>query len=134
MRIFVFDDESSIRVLLRKTLELRGHEVKDYPDAMSYPLIINKECTCSKSSVCGDIIITDYNMPGLTGLEFIENRQKNHCRIQFYAVISGFLTKPIVDQAHKLGCFVLKKPFKILELLAWIDECEKHIPPERVLS
>ena len=134
MRILVFDDDSTIRVMLRKTLELHGHEVRDYPDAISCPLYLKKECTCSKNHACGDIIITDYNMPGLTGLEFIENQQQNECRVQFYAVISGFLTKPIVDHARKLGCFVFKKPFNIRDMLTWLDDCERQIPPNRVLS
>jgi hypothetical protein len=36
--------------------------------------------------------------------------------------------------ANELGCKVIMTPFKISEISAWIDECEKGIDPNRKLA
>ncbi len=135
LMVFVFDDEEDIRDVLTLFLQERGYKVKTFSD----PLGFNTRCSCSQGERCGDILITDQNMPGLTGLELIKQLIRNGCRgiVRHMAVISGSWTEEALREAKKLGCKILNKPFNIEELYNWLDECEKSIlsgPNEQVFT
>ncbi|HIE44472.1 MAG TPA: response regulator [Candidatus Omnitrophica bacterium] len=84
---------------------------------------------------CGDFIITDIHMPSMTGLDFIENQlRQGGCKSMNFAVMSADWTDLQLQQAKRLGCYVLKKPFDPQELIDWLVECEKKIDPKRKLS
>mgnify|MGYP003972251327 CR=1 FL=1 len=75
-----------------------------------------------------DLVITDNNMPKMTGMEFLENIQKyNLPKI----LISGTLNYQIIQQAEQYGISkTMEKPFesedliKIVQELLGIDESQ----------
>lgn len=136
LRAFVFDDSEELRSLISSILETRGYEVLSFSEPTHSPIYLACECQCSRDNPCGDIFITDINMPNMTGLEFIENQLRNGCKaiLQNKAVMSGGWTEAELEQAGKLGCQIFNKPFRLEELIRWLDECEKRIAPARVLS
>ena len=69
-----------------------------------------------------------------TGLEFIKNRLKLGCKIKFRALMSADWTESDLRYAQKIGCKVLHKPFDLEELLEWLENCQKQIDQNRVLS
>jgi YesN/AraC family two-component response regulator len=97
------------------------------------PLFLVRECPCPVSHICADIIMTDLNMPNITGLEFIENQIKHGCKVRNIALISGDWSEPEMNRAHELGCMSFSKPLRIAELIAWLNQCEKRIDPNRKL-
>jgi len=62
--ILVVDDEADSRQIFRDMLSALGYEVIDAPDGASGLLTIAKDVI--------DLIITDYQMPDMNGLEFVE--------------------------------------------------------------
>jgi len=134
VRIFVFEDNDTLRSVISILLEKRGYEVMSFPEPGLCPLRLDRGCQCPQGQACADIIITDLNMPNMTGLELIENRLQNGCRVRNRAVMSAGWKDTERDQAKRLGCQIFEKPFKFDELNSWLDECGEGIAPNRQLS
>ena len=135
LKVFIFDDDEQFRYLLSLILEKRGYEVLSYSEPLTCPVYLNRKCPCPEGYVCGDIFLTDINMPKMTGLDFIENQKRNGCKIdvQNIAVMSGLWTNADRLRAKTLGCQTFEKPFDSAELFSWLDACEKRIDPNRKL-
>jgi len=59
------------------------------------------------------VIIADYRLPGMDGLEFLKRSQKTHPNAM-KVLITAYGSKEIVSEAYKLGVQdVIKKPFTI---------------------
>jgi DNA-binding response OmpR family regulator len=134
-RILLFEDEYSIRRPLCVFLRARGYEVLDFPSPMTCTLVTEQKCTCSRERACADLVITDMKMPGMTGLELIRMMAEKGCHASSREkiVISSGLTPEQAVELRTLGCHFLPKPFQVEELLALIQVCEQHIPPDREL-
>jgi CheY-like chemotaxis protein len=136
VRAFILDDNESVRSLISSILEERGYEVLSSSEPLFCPIYLDRECPCPVKYMCGDIFITDINMPNVTGLEFIENQIHNDCKaiVQNKAVMSGAWTDAELEYAKRLGCQIFHKPLRIDEITRWLDECEKRIDPNRKLA
>jgi CheY-like chemotaxis protein len=133
IRALVFEDDEVIRALLSSLLESRGYDVRAYPDPLQAPFFPENGRSCSRQVACCDLIISDVNMPGMSGLEMVEKHQQNHCHVQNIALMSGAWNREQRNQAEKLGCKVFKKPFSFSEIISWLDHCEKNVEPHRRL-
>jgi two-component system chemotaxis response regulator CheY len=69
-KILIVDDESSMRYLLRATLELAGHDVSEAPNGL---VAIGKV----ESGHIPDLVATDFMMPIMNGAELIERLRRN---------------------------------------------------------
>ncbi len=76
LRIILLDDNEVILSVLSEILVHRGYEVFSFSDPSICPLQITPECRCNANQTCTDIIISDLDMPNMTGLGFIENQKK----------------------------------------------------------
>ena len=133
-RILVFDDDENIRSLLWQILDKRGYEVFTFPEPGLCPLHIKDNCDCSLEQACGDIILSDVDMPNISGLKFIESLFNKGCKVKNVGLMSGAWSEADLKIAQKLGCHVLHKPFTIDGLNKWLDYCEGRIDPKRELS
>jgi len=68
--ILVIDDESSMRFLLRVTLELAGHHVEEAPNGQ---VAIER----IEGGRIPDLVATDFMMPLLNGGELIDRLRRN---------------------------------------------------------
>ena len=134
IRAFVFDDDEQVRNVISELLKERGYEVHGFSEPGICPIYLEQRCPCLLDHTCADIIITDINMPYMTGLELIENQLRNGCKVKNIMVLSGSWTDAQVTYAKALGCKIFKKPFKIDEFFNWLDECERRLDPKRKLS
>jgi len=134
VRAFVFEDNDSLRGTISAILESRDYEVKAFREPGLCPMCLDQGCKCPRNNACADLIITDLNMPNMTGLELLENRRRNGCKVQNRAVMSGAWTDSELERAKMLGCQVFSKPFRLDSFIAWLGECEKRIDPNRKLS
>jgi CheY-like chemotaxis protein len=133
IRAFVFDDDEIVRSLITTVFERRGYEVYGFSEPRACPLLLDRECPCPKDHVCADIIISDLNMPNMSGLELIENQIKHGCKTPNFALISGDWSESELKRAQEIGCMTFSKPVGVGELTDWMNQCEKRIDPKRQL-
>ena len=108
-RILVVDDEEPIRKTMRMTLEYEGFEVTEAPSGVEAIQAVEQDPP--------DLIFLDIKMPGIDGLEVLEQLKEKSPSIQVI-IISGHGNVETAVQATKLGAF---------------DFIEKPLETERVL-
>lgn len=135
VRILVFEDDTMTRDLLASGLRKRGYEVLAFPSPVTCSLVSDRAAFCSHEHACADIVITDMNMPCMTGLEFVWHQYQKNCKCppENKAVVSAELSWNQEQEFASLGCRYFQKPFKLGEILAWASECERRIPAGRIL-
>jgi CheY-like chemotaxis protein len=133
-RVLIFEDNEILRSTLEAILNEFGYEVFAFSNPGLCPVYDSADYKCSLDHACADIIISDVDMPTKTGLEFIKDRKQKGCKIEYRTLMSGDWTDSSLKYAQELGCRVLHKPFDFEELLQWLDDCSKHITPNRQLS
>ena len=133
IRVILLDDNDGIRSDLLKILAARGYEVFAFSNPAICPLQIMPECRCNANQACTDIIVSDIDMPNMTGLSFIENQKKKNCKCQHIVLMSGNWTDTDLSRAHELDCKTFNKPFSFNEFYKWLDEVVKAIEPSREL-
>lgn len=135
MRILVFGDHEELGNLYSLFLRSKGYEVFHFPTPATCALVAQEICTCPREHVCSDLLIADMDMEGVTGLELIRHQQERGCRVlpEHKAVLSTRFSNKQEYEATVLGCKTLRKPFRLLDMMAWVKKCEESIPPNRKL-
>ncbi|OLC90058.1 MAG: DNA-binding response regulator [Acidobacteria bacterium 13_1_40CM_4_58_4] len=107
-QILVVDDEEDLRKAIVEILTLDGFEVDQVGSA---------EAAAEKlSQTHYDVLITDHNLPGKTGVELLEETLVRYPEI-IGVVITGYGTIETAVSAIKKGAYnYLTKPFKLVEL------------------
>ncbi len=131
VRAMVLGNYDPLRTLVSYILKDRGYEVYAYSDPFLSPVYCDSERSCPEENICPNIIITDNEMPNMTGFEFIEYQKSKGCKVQNIAIISGRWTNENIKHAKRLGCQIFEKPFKLDEVKKWLDECEKELGHSR---
>lgn len=117
--ILLADDEEEIRYAIQLGLEMNGYEVLCAGNGEEVLELISGSQSESKKM---DLIITDWQMPGMTSMELIGHLKVFEIRPPVL-VISGFQDQSLVEEVKKQGCVgFIKKPFTISELIAWIEK------------
>jgi len=112
--ILVVDDEPNLRRVLTAVLERDGHRV------------IVADCgrdavRKAKAETHLDLLVTDYLMPDLNGLEVLENVRRQHPGLRAL-LISGHGTVRSAVEAIKLGAFdYLTKPFDVEQVRETVE-------------
>ena len=108
-RILIVDDEQSLTTLVKKSLEALGIEVVASNDPYEAISII------TESDEIFDLVISDIDMPKLSGFQFIEELKK---RQDYYNVPIVFITamnnETVIQKAYKNDVLeVITKPIKL---------------------
>jgi len=129
LKAMVIDDDSAVLSLLQKLLQRRGYEVQTYEDPVQFPAYKSKGCPCSmKPSGCPDIIIADYNMPVVNGVELLESAMENGCHCRHLALLSAKgLMEADMSRMTKYGTRYFAKPLDLDDFYPWLDLVEKEI-------
>ncbi len=134
MRAIVLEDNEDIRQLVETFLKKKGYEVLIYPDPTLCPLQHSHDCQCDQDERCADIIITDIDMPNISGLDFLESQMRKGCKIQCIAIMSGAWPELGKEHAKSLGYSVFDKPLTLSALAEWLDRCKEGIDQTKDLS
>lgn len=134
LRVILFDDDTTVREMLERLLEQKGYEVFTYGDPSLCPLQRSHDCRCEERELCADIVITDIDMPNVSGLDFIEDQVRKGCRIPNIAIMSGAWSAAGMKRARDLGCAVLEKPITLSALAEWLVKCRERTDMEKDLS
>ncbi len=132
-RAVIFEDEALIRFALWKLFDDRGYEVFTFPEPGACPLHVVRECPCPADTSCSDLIISDVNMYGTNGIDFLETLIQKGCKQRQIALMSGNFSEVDLSRATVLGCTIFSKPLAMTAMTAWVEEIERSIPPERKL-
>ncbi|MBW6509174.1 MAG: response regulator [Desulfuromonadales bacterium] len=119
----LFEDNPLCRDLMTEILRERDYKVTAFADPTSYVASHNGYCDCSDDA-CADALITDNQMPGMSGLEFIQWIKDRGCKLpnNRRAVISGSWSNEEYEQAQHLGCKIFHKPASMKEIHQWLDD------------
>jgi len=121
-RILVVDDSAENRTLLANILSTRGYSVTTAPDGMlAWSLL-------QQSGDSFSLVITDFMMPKLNGIELLERVRAAYPRIKV-VLVTGHLDEAITSRARRLGAFaVLPKPCELKQLYGIIRRALPHSP------
>lgn len=132
-RAVIFDDNDLIRRNLWYFFDQRGYEVYTFRGPGICPLHVVRECPCPGDTSCADLIISDVNMLGMNGIDYIERLIRKGCKVRNFAFMSGYFTPTDMERTAKLGCALFSKPFDMHSIAAWVELVEQSICPRRVL-
>jgi len=108
-KVWIVDDDSSIRWVLARALRAEGFEVEDFEDAES---VLNR-----LSSDKPDVLMTDIRMPGMSGLDLAENLRESHVDIPVI-IMTAHTDLDSALASYESGAFeYLPKPFDLDEAL-----------------
>ena len=106
MKILIVDDAKAMRMIVRRTLRQAGIEAERIDEAAD-----GKEALEKIQAQPPDLVLCDWNMPGMTGIELLTELRKSGSRVHF-----GFVTSEGTAQmrqtAQAAGArFLITKPF-----------------------
>lgn len=115
-RILLAEDEEVLRMLVVDTLEDEGYLIDEASDGLEAIQMIEENDY--------DLVLVDYMMPGLTGLEVIEKVRsmplKQHLKIMMLTAKSQQKDE---EAAKKAGAnYFLAKPFSPMKLAELVGE------------
>lgn len=119
--ILLIEDDRPYRQALRLYLESHGFTAKEAEDGREALVLLD-------GGLDVDIIISDYHMPVINGLDFLKAlsyRVKGQdVRV---ILVSGNMTMEIEKEAKQAGAFAfLSKPFDFQDLLALVSRAGKQ--------
>lgn len=107
-RILVVDDELSMREFLTILLEREGYITDSAENAEAAIALLETSSY--------DVVISDVNMPGLDGLQLLEQIKKDSPETAVL-LVTAFSTAEQAVEAMKLGAYdYIAKPFKVEEI------------------
>ncbi len=115
-RIMIVEDEPHVSETLRRVLSLPdggGYEVECYGSG--------EPALARFQEMTFDLVITDLRMPGMSGLELLEQIHKISPGTRSI-LITAFGTPQVEDRAHRLADAFLPKPFKMRSLLETVQQ------------
>ncbi|MBX7148499.1 response regulator [bacterium] len=106
MNILVVDDSKAMRMIVLRNLKQAGFENHNFIEAEN-----GKDALAKINASPPDLILSDWNMPEMKGIELLQELKKAGKAIKF-----GFVTSESTDEIKNLAkengaLFVITKPF-----------------------
>jgi CheY-like chemotaxis protein len=117
VKVLVIDDQPLLRDVLAEFLELLGHEADLAADG--------REGLARFDPSVHQIVLTDFLMPGLTGLEVAAAIRARGCTTPI-VMISGFAKPDDERQAIEAGLRFVRKPIAFAQFKATMAEVVQH--------
>ena len=116
LRVLVVDDMSTSRGLITQALDEMG--ISHVYSASSV-----KEALAAIQKSPVHLVVSDYNMPEMSGLHLLQALRKNERTAKVgFVLITGKAEREVIDHGRKLGMNnFLKKPFEPAGLKAAIE-------------
>jgi DNA-binding response OmpR family regulator len=112
-RILVADDEDAIRGLIAAALVSSGYQVDAAKDgAAAWEALQAKPY---------DLLITDHNMPKVTGLELVKNLRSAHMAVPVVMVAGILPVEELASDPSLQVAATLPKPFAVSTLLDTVE-------------
>ncbi|MFZ1037985.1 MAG: response regulator [Smithella sp.] len=119
--ILLAEDNHDMRELLAMSLRKNGYKVTEFADGLSM-LERYFSIDSAQKDAAFDLVISDVRMPGLTGMEILEDMY-DHKGFPPVILITAFGDEETHKQAYLLGAVAMfDKPFNIEDLIAKVQE------------
>lgn len=107
MRFLIVDDSRAVQTIIKRILESTGYREIELKTALN-----GEEALATLETWKPDLILTDWHMPGMTGLELLQTIRQlglNDIKVGFVTTESSARH---IEEAHRNGAvFVVNKPF-----------------------
>lgn len=114
-RLLVVDDEAVLRMLIVDSLEDLGCTIDEADNAQDALELVNQHVY--------DVIVLDYMMPGMTGIEFLEKVDKDRINTTAVIMLTAKAQEKDQQQAQEVGVdYFMKKPFSPMALCSVVEE------------
>jgi CheY-like chemotaxis protein len=111
--VLVVDDDPAAQALLAAILEPQGFEVQTVSNGPA--------ALAAFHMTHFDVILTDFQMPGMSGLELVAEMRKTDPMIPI-ALITGMADALAAEAVVQAGIDrIFAKPFKTKDLLHWVN-------------
>jgi two-component system, chemotaxis family, chemotaxis protein CheY len=118
MKILVVDDSRAMRRIVSRTIRQAGYEDHEIIEAES-----GQEALELTRAEKPDLILSDWHMPEMTGIDFLRALNAEGVEIPFGFVTSES-TDEMVDMAAEAGAlFLLAKPFTAEDMAQVLGVC-----------
>lgn len=120
IKILLVDDEENVRNALKRVLKRDGYEV--------YSVAGGAEALAQIKNISPDVIISDFLMPGVNGIEFL-NRVRDLLPEVVRIILTAHADVQMVVQAiNEAGVYrLLTKPWDDAELKIMLNQINEHI-------
>src|SRR5258708_27664340 len=113
LRLVVIEDEEAARYGIRRALEAFGHEISEAESAEAARALMRDRKF--------DLLLLDVNLPGISGLEFLNELQTesaaNKTEAPLVVIITAHGSERLTVQAVKSGAYdYISKPFELDDL------------------
>lgn len=134
-RAIIYDDEPVVLLVLKDFFETKGYEVLAFREPVVCP-VYGVGTVCAHKAPCGDIMLTDRKMPGMTGIELLQEQIRRGCLLnpRNKALLSGHLDDEMANQIRDLGAVFFQKPVEFDRLDRWVQECEQRMDLARPMA
>lgn len=108
MKLLIVDDSKAMRMIVRKTLRQAGYVNLDVAEASD-----GKEAFAAIAASCPDLVLADWNMPEMSGIELLTKLKTEGFKGKFGFVTSE-TTAEMRQRATEQGAlFLITKPFTV---------------------
>jgi two-component system chemotaxis response regulator CheY len=95
-----------MRMIVRKTLRLAGFEGHEFVEADD-----GAKALAMIKAAAPDLVLSDWNMPNMTGIELLESLTKDGVKVKF-GFVTTEATPDMRERANGAGAsFLISKPF-----------------------
>jgi two-component system nitrogen regulation response regulator GlnG len=111
-KVWIVDDDNSIRWVLEKALKKAKIDTRSFPDASNLLAELDKELP--------DALITDIRMPGMDGIELLQKVQVHFPKLPVIVMTAHSDLESAVSAFHSGAFEYLPKPFDIDEVVSLV--------------
>ena len=130
LKALVLEDNKEHRDILCMILNSLDVEVESFEDPTYF---LKQRETCPVDTPYLDFILTDNDMPNMTGVDFLERLQEMNCKIDSKgkAIMSGNFKNNDIERIEKLGSKIFHKPCSLDDISGWIEEIRSNLKLRR---
>lgn len=121
--VFIVDDEALLGQLADTVLSEQGYRTRCFIDPMDVLRAIRDD------GVRPELLVTDYVMGGMTGLELIEECKRWHPTLRTI-LLSGTVSESYVHKFATQPDYFMPKPYPVASFVRVVDETLHPSPAE----